>query len=133
MKDEKKKQWIAIAEQVAHEEDPVKFDQLATELIRLLREQSELLHPTQNPQLPGSMEYLKLTSREQEVLHQLVQGKSNREIGATLGLSEGTVKVYVSHLLAKLRVRNRLQVMAVATMGGLIFQPVSDDHKPEAA
>ena len=50
-----------------------------------------------------------LTARERDVLRELVLGKSNREIGASLGISEQTVKTHVASVLAKLGVDNRGQ------------------------
>ena len=44
-----------------------------------------------------------LTPREEEVLHLLVEGLSNKEIGARLHLTEGTVKNYVSTIIGKLQ------------------------------
>jgi DNA-binding NarL/FixJ family response regulator len=49
----------------------------------------------------------RLTKREEEVLHCITQGQANKEIAASLALSEQTVKVYVSNLLRKLGVANR--------------------------
>ena len=48
-----------------------------------------------------------LTRREVEVLRQLVLGRSNREIGALLGVDEGTVKSHLGSLMRKAGVRNR--------------------------
>jgi len=39
----------------------------------------------------------------------IVQGEPNKRIGEFLGLSEGTVKVYITRILRKLNVRNRTQ------------------------
>jgi two-component system nitrate/nitrite response regulator NarL len=49
----------------------------------------------------------RLTTREEEVLRCITQGQGNKEIAASLALSEQTVKVYVSNLLRKLGVPNR--------------------------
>jgi DNA-binding NarL/FixJ family response regulator len=61
-----------------------------------------------------------LTSREREVLSLLAQGRSNREIARTLGVSEKTIKTHVSSVLAKLGVADRTQaaVLAVRQAGG---------------
>lgn len=48
-----------------------------------------------------------LTLREREVFSLVSQGLSNKEIAQRLGISENTVKGHVSHLLAKLEVKNR--------------------------
>jgi DNA-binding NarL/FixJ family response regulator len=62
----------------------------------------------------------KLTDREQTVFAQLAAGRSNREIAADLYLSEGTVKVHVGRILAKLGLRDRVQAVVLAYESGLI-------------
>jgi len=61
-----------------------------------------------------------LTAREREVLAQLADGRSNREIAKLLSLSEKTVKTHVSAILAKLGVADRTQaaLLAVRHVGG---------------
>ena len=61
-----------------------------------------------------------LTIREQDVLERLARGLSNKEIGAELGIAEKTVKVHVSHILAKLNVYDRTQALLKAAKLGLI-------------
>jgi DNA-binding NarL/FixJ family response regulator len=61
-----------------------------------------------------------LTDREQAVLAQLAAGQSNREIAAGLHLSEGTIKIHVGHILAKLGLRDRVQAVVLAYESGLI-------------
>jgi DNA-binding NarL/FixJ family response regulator len=53
-----------------------------------------------------------LTDQERKVLEQLAEGKTNREIGATLFLSEKTVKNYVSRILDKLGLARRAEAAA---------------------
>jgi two-component system NarL family response regulator len=60
-----------------------------------------------------------LTPRERDVLRLVAQGRSNKEIGAALFLSLGTVKGYVSALLPKLGVGDRTQAALFATKHGL--------------
>ena len=55
-----------------------------------------------------------LTPREVSVLELLAEGRSNRQIGNRLGLTEGTVKGYVSTLLDKLHVQDRTQAALLA-------------------
>jgi two-component system, NarL family, response regulator LiaR len=60
-----------------------------------------------------------LTERESELLALLPTGKTNREIGAHLYVSENTVKTQLRHLYAKLNVRTRAQAASVAGQGML--------------
>jgi len=62
----------------------------------------------------------KLTDREQAVFAQLAAGRSNREIAGQLHLSQGTVKVHVGRILAKLNLRDRVQAVVLAYESGLI-------------
>ncbi|MBO9520680.1 MAG: AAA family ATPase [Nocardioidaceae bacterium] len=55
-----------------------------------------------------------LTAREREVLGLLTQGRTNREIGAALFISEKTASVHVSNILAKLGAANRGEAAALA-------------------
>ncbi len=55
-----------------------------------------------------------LTGREREVLAELAQGRSNREIARTLHVAEKTVKTHVSSVLAKLGVQDRTQAALFA-------------------
>lgn len=50
-----------------------------------------------------------LTPRERQILSILVQGRSNKEIGNSLDLSEKTIKHHLTNILQKLRVRNRVE------------------------
>ncbi len=63
---------------------------------------------------------IELSAREREVLDYISQGYNNAEISATLCLSEGTVRNYVSALLAKLGVADRTQAAIVALRRGLV-------------
>ncbi|WP_433338707.1 response regulator [Spirillospora sp. CA-294931] len=64
-----------------------------------------------------------LTPRETEVLALVGAGLSNQEIAARLHVVEGTVKAYVSAILARLEVRNRVQAAIVAYEAGLVAEP----------
>jgi DNA-binding NarL/FixJ family response regulator len=61
-----------------------------------------------------------LTAREFEVLKLIVKGKSNKQIGDDLGISEGTVKSHVNNILDKLGVTDRTQAVSVALKRGIV-------------
>lgn len=63
------------------------------------------------PYRPLSQLPLELTEREQSVLRELREGKQNKEIAASLGLSPGTVRNYISTIFEKLGVRDRAQAI----------------------
>ncbi len=60
-----------------------------------------------------------LTERERSVLKLLAQGRSNKDIARSLHLTEGTVKGYVSNILAKLKLEDRTQAALLAVRHGL--------------
>lgn len=64
---------------------------------------------------------LGLTSAQRRVFDLLVQGCTNRQIAELLGLTEGTVKVHVSHIYRLLGVASRSQAMVVAARLGMTF------------
>jgi NarL family two-component system response regulator LiaR len=66
--------------------------------------------------VPGS----DLTEREQEILLELAQGCTNKEIAAKLVIGEETVKTHVGNILSKLHLRHRSQTIIYALKKGLI-------------
>ena len=51
-----------------------------------------------------------LSHRETEVLHQVARGLANKHVARELGITESTVKTHIGSLLAKLGVRNRVEI-----------------------
>lgn len=72
---------------------------------------SEIRHSIQKEEAAA---FGDLTAQEMQVLALIAEGKTNREIATALFLSEGTVRNYVSSILAKLRVSNRAEAAAYA-------------------
>lgn len=72
--------------------------------------------------LPGSLpaHVAALTERELDVARLVARGMSNADIGSELFLSEATVKTYVSRLLTKLDLRDRVQIAVLAYESGLV-------------
>jgi DNA-binding CsgD family transcriptional regulator len=54
-----------------------------------------------------------LTPRESEILSLITSGRTNREIGTALAITEGTVKGHLQRIYRKLRVENRAQAAAL--------------------
>jgi DNA-binding CsgD family transcriptional regulator/PAS domain-containing protein len=75
-----------------------------------------LEHPPSDGFSPG------LSVREREVLALLARGETNRQIGAAIGLSPGTVKKHVEHILRKLGVGDRTQAAVRAAELGLAIR-----------
>jgi two-component system response regulator NreC len=72
-----------------------------------------------------------LSERETEVLTLVARGFSNKEIAHELFLSEGTVKAHVSHIMAKLSMDRRTDLVRYALSTGLV--PLQEDADAESA
>jgi two-component system NarL family response regulator len=94
----------------------------ANDLMKCIRAVSDgemWIHPDAAARLAHHAITPDLTTREKEVLELLVAGKSNKEIGSSLDVTEGTVKVHVNHIFAKLGVGGRVEAIAAAVTRGL--------------
>ena len=96
---------------------------LAPALVRRLVEDF-CLRPAPGDEPPEA--FNGLTGRELEVLRLVARGLSNTEVAGTLFLSEATVKTHLSHLMQKLRLRDRVQAVVLAYESGLIRPGVED-------
>jgi DNA-binding NarL/FixJ family response regulator len=70
--------------------------------------------------LAGRVARSQLSARELDVLRLMVTGKRNRDIGAALDISEGTVKIHVSSILGKLGASDRTEAVTVALQRGIV-------------
>lgn len=72
---------------------------------------------------------LPITNREKEILVQIAQGKTNRQISQELLLSTSTVRNHISSIFNKLRISNRTQATVVAIYSGLLnLQQINLGH-----
>ena len=93
---------------------------LAPTTTRRLIDQFTPLRPGPGRQQDRDAVLSKLTDRERAVFTELAAGRSNREIATELRLAEGTVKIHVGRILAKLSLRDRVQAVVFAYESGLI-------------
>ncbi len=80
----------------------------------------KLFHFVRTGQSPQSALSVELTERELDVLRLLAQGQTNAQIADKLFLAEGTIRNYVSDILAKLNAHDRTQAAAIAWRNGLV-------------
>jgi two-component system NarL family response regulator len=90
------------------------------ETVRRVYAGETYLPPTLAAKLAERLSGQALSPRELEVLQRLAVGKSNKEIGAELFISEGTVKTHIKSIFGKLDVVSRTEAVATATRRGLI-------------
>lgn len=88
--------------------------------IRTVHAGKSKIPPAVAQRLAERMSGPELTGRELEVLKQIVAGKSNKEIGRELWISEATVKTHVNSLLSKLGVTDRTQAATTALQRGIV-------------
>lgn len=88
--------------------------------VRQIAAGNAYLSPVIASRLMSRMRTPELTERELQVLEQMADGKSNREIGAALFIAEGTVKLHINNLFAKLGVASRVEAVTLALRRGLV-------------
>jgi DNA-binding NarL/FixJ family response regulator len=81
---------------------------------RVIKQFTRIAHPAPPKELG------ELTEREHEILRLMATGLSNAEIGQRLYIGETTVKTHVTHILQKLRLRDRVQAVVLAYQTGLL-------------
>ncbi len=64
-----------------------------------------------------------LTPREMQILHEVVSGKTNREIGFNMGISEKTVEKHMESIFSKLKVSSRVEAAVKAIREGMVENP----------
>lgn len=94
-------------------------DELAA-AIRLVNEGRWHVQPEIFEKLARRLEAEDFTPRETEVLEHIVRGRSNKQIGRVLGISEATVKAHINGLLSKLGVTDRTQAATTAIQRGIV-------------
>jgi len=90
------------------------------ECIRTVSNGGTWIPPAVAAKLAKRIAAQELTPRELEVLRLVARGKSNKEIGVVLNISEATVKVHMTHILEKLKVTGRTEAIGVAVSRGLV-------------
>ena len=91
--------------------------------IRKVHAGLKYIPPSVSKSLAERPPHSELSARELEVLELIVKGRSNREIGETLGISEATVKWHVNLILSRLNVSDRTQATVAALQRGIVHLP----------
>ncbi|MCL4289899.1 MAG: response regulator transcription factor [Thermoleophilia bacterium] len=98
---------------------------LSPAITRRVIEQFTRLRP---PAPPKGIE--ELTERELDVFRLIARGLSNAEIGQELFISDTTVKTHITHILGKLRLRDRVQAVVLAHQTGLFDRDAPPGPRP---
>jgi DNA-binding NarL/FixJ family response regulator len=110
LKDLEPYQLYDLLESISRGEAPLSGVIAAKILNELTRPHSEVSELTQE----------ELTEREIEILHLVVEGKTNKEIASDRFISENTVKIHLRNILDKLHLQNRIQAAVYAVRQGLV-------------
>ena len=98
-------------------------DMLGRELVQAIRVAAtgrQVIPPAVESRLAEFTPRVDLTEREVEVLHFAAKGLRNKEIAHVIGRTEGTVKVHLKHLMAKLGVEDRTEAVTLGLQRGII-------------
>ena len=87
---------------------------------------AKLMHHMNKRSAKDEKPLVEFSKRETQVLELLSGGKTNRDIGATLFISESTVKFHVHAILSKLNAGNRTEAVSIAVQLGVITLATSD-------
>jgi two-component system NarL family response regulator len=91
--------------------------------IRVVHSGSNYIPASVSRSLAERPPHSELSARELEVLERIVRGRSNKEIGEDLGISEATVKWHVNIILSRLNVSDRTQAAVAALRRGIVHLP----------
>ena len=97
---------------------PSMASKLLTEFASMIKKSDD------SQQLPAP----RLTQREVEVLKLVARGLNNREIGATLFISENTVKNHIRNILEKLQLHSRMEAVMYAVREKILDIPAAEDR-----
>ena len=96
------------------------FGEELMDAIRAVHAGKSRIPPAVAERLANRMGGPGLTARELDVLRLIVLGKSNKEIGEGLNISEATVKTHINNILSKLGVTDRTQATTTALQRGIV-------------
>lgn len=89
-------------------------------ILNLRNENNKENHKTKNKIVDISGINVSLTEREINILTMIVDGKDNKEIGASLFIAEGTVKNIITEIISKLQLKDRTQLAVYAVRNELV-------------
>jgi DNA-binding NarL/FixJ family response regulator len=99
------------------------FGEELIDAIRTVHAGKQHIPPVVAQRLAERMVGPSLTARELDVLKCIVGGRSNRDIGHELSISEATVKTHINNILGKLGVEDRTQAATTALQRGIVHLP----------
>jgi DNA-binding NarL/FixJ family response regulator len=110
-----------LPRRIAQEELAAAVRAAAAGLFVIHPDNAEGYFPERRPEERGEFPLEPLTPRERDVLRKMADGLSNKEIAASLGISEHTVKFHVAAILGKLGAAGRTEAVMTAVRRGLVM------------